>query len=107
MKVTQGIAQAGAGWDAAQPDPVLSSAPFRVYNIGNSQPVVLNDFITALEQKLGRKAIREDLPRQPGDVADTWADCTDLERDFDYRPKTSLEEGISRFVDWYLEYYQP
>ena len=63
------------------------------------------DFIAAIENKLGKKAIREELPLQPGDVPNTWADCADLERDFGYRPQTAVEEGIDRFIDWYLEYY--
>jgi UDP-glucuronate 4-epimerase len=105
-KITSGVAQANPAWNPARPDPALSSAPYRVYNIGNGHPVELNDFIAILEQKLGRKAIRQDLPQQPGDIADTWADCSDLERDYGYRPSTSLEDGISRFVDWYLDHYQ-
>lgn len=106
VKVAAGIAKASPTWAAAQPDPALSAAPYRVYNIGRGKPLVLNDFITVLEEKLGKKAIREDLPQQPGDIADTWADCSDLERDFGYRPSTTLEEGVSRFVDWYLEHYR-
>jgi UDP-glucuronate 4-epimerase len=93
-------------WDPADPDPATSDAPFRLYNIGNSAPVELADFIAALEQEIGRPAIRELLPLQPGDVPDTFADVEDLVRDVGYKPATSVEVGIRRFVDWYLEYYR-
>lgn len=106
VKVAEGVATADPTWDASAPDPAASSAPYRLYNIGNSQPVVLDDFIRALETKLGKKAIRNELPPQPGDVQDSWADCSDLSRDFDYQPSTSIEDGISRFVDWYLAHYK-
>jgi len=106
VKVAAGIATPDPQWDPRQPSPAISSAPFRLYNIGNGQPVLLNDFIVALENRLGRKAIRHELPQQPGDMHDSWADCTDLERDFNYRPSTPVDEGISKFVDWYLEHYQ-
>jgi UDP-glucuronate 4-epimerase len=106
VRITRAIPQADPQWDAHHPDPSRSAAPYRVYNIGNSKPVQLEDFIAALEHKLGRKALRENLPLQTGDVPDTWADCSDLVRDFDYQPATPVEEGISRFVDWYLEWQQ-
>jgi len=91
----------------AQPglDPALSPAPFRIYNIGNGKPVQLMDFIAALEKYLGKKAQLEMLPAQAGDVLDTWADCGDLQRDFGYRPDTSLDEGIQVFVRWFRDYY--
>jgi len=106
VKVTEGIPAGNSGWDGEKPDPASSRAPFKIYNIGNNQPVQLEDFISALEEKLGKKAIREELPLQPGDVLDTWADCTDLQRDFDYHPTTSVKEGISKFVDWYMKHYR-
>ncbi|RPI42568.1 MAG: NAD-dependent epimerase [Bacteroidetes bacterium] len=95
----------GSGWDPEEPDPSSSSAPYRVYNIGNSSPVRLTDFIDAIERILGKKARRELLPIQPGDVEKTWADVTELKRDFGYNPNTPVEEGIRRFVEWYRDYY--
>ena len=86
-------------------DPALSSAPFRIYNIGNGKPVQLMDFIATLEKHLEKKAQLEMLPAQAGDVLDTWADCSDLQRDFGYRPDTSLDEGIEVFVRWFRDYY--
>jgi UDP-glucuronate 4-epimerase len=89
-------------WDPAAPDPATSSAPFRVYNIGNTEPVQLVDFIAALEAALGRTAVRELLPLQPGDVPDTHADVTRLARAVNWRPATPVAEGVRRFADWYL-----
>lgn len=82
------------------------TAPFRIYNIGNSEPTPLMEFITAIEDELGMEAKKEYLPMQPGDVETTYADVTDLMRDFDYQPKTKVQEGIARFVRWYLVYQQ-
>lgn len=93
-------------WNASAPDPATSRAPYRLYNIGNSRPVELMKYIEVLEQCLGRKAERNLLPLQPGDVPDTWADVEDLDRDVGYRPATPVEVGVARFVDWYLEYYR-
>jgi UDP-glucuronate 4-epimerase len=92
-------------WDSANPDPSTSYAPYRIYNIGNQKPVPLLRYIEVLEQCLGRKAQMNLLPMQQGDVADTWADAQALARDVGYRPRTELEVGVRRFVDWYLEYY--
>ncbi|MDD3293403.1 MAG: NAD-dependent epimerase [Geobacteraceae bacterium] len=92
-------------WRGDAPDPGTSYAPYRIYNIGNNSPVELLRFIEALEEKLGRKAIRNLLPIQPGDVPATCADVDDLTRDTGFRPKTTIEEGIGRFVDWYRGYY--
>ncbi len=92
-------------WDAAKPDPATSNAPFRLYNIGNSSPVRLGDYIAAIEDAVGRKAIKEMLPLQPGDVADTFADVGDLAADLGYRPQVSVQEGVRRFVGWYREFY--
>jgi len=93
------------GWDAARPDPATSNAPFRIYNIGNSSPVRLGDYIAAIEDAVGRKAIKEMLPLQPGDVADTFADVGDLAADLGYRPQVSVRDGVQRFVRWYREFY--
>ncbi len=93
-------------WDGNQPDPASSLAPFRIYNIGNNNPVELLEYIRVLEEKLGRKAKMNFLPLQPGDVPDTMADVGDLMRDVGFKPQTSVETGISSFVDWYREYYK-
>jgi UDP-glucuronate 4-epimerase len=87
-------------WDPLRPDPGASDAPFRLYNIGNNAPVGLEDFVRALEDALGRPAIRELVPMQPGDVADTWASSDRLARATGYRPATDLREGVRRFADW-------
>lgn len=84
--------------------PAESSAPYRIYNIGNNQPVEIETFIQTLENALGKKAIREYLPMQPGDVEATWADIEDLNRSVGYQPSTTLESGIGRFAEWYLDY---
>jgi len=93
------------GYDPLAPTPASSSAPYRVYNIGNHQPVQLLRYIEVLEDCLGRKAQRNLLPLQPGDVPDTYADVSALQRDTDYSPSTSIETGVRRFVDWYREFY--
>jgi UDP-glucuronate 4-epimerase len=92
-------------WDPARPDPATSDAPFRIYNIGNAAPVELADFIAALEAALGRTARRELLPLQPGDVPDTWADCSRLAEATGYRPATPVAEGVARFVAWYRDFH--
>jgi UDP-glucuronate 4-epimerase len=102
------IAKAPAGnpkWSGTAPDPSSSPAPWRIYNIGNSNQVELMDFIEALEETLGKGAKKNFLPLQPGDVPATWADTSDLEQDFGYRPNTPVREGIRRFVAWYREFY--
>ena len=93
-------------WDGDLPDPGTSKAPWRVYNIGNNNPVELLDYIKALEAILGKKATLELLPLQPGDVPDTFANVDDLVSDFDFKPTTSIEEGIERFVAWYRDYFK-
>ncbi len=93
-------------WNSDRPDPGTSRAPYRVYNIGNHQPVELEYFIDVLEDALGRKAVRNLLPIQPGDVPATYADVEDLKRDVGFHPATPIEEGIRRFVQWYREYYR-
>ncbi len=93
-------------WDGANPDPGTSNAPWRVYNIGNSQPVELLTYIQCIEQALGKKAILNLLPLQPGDVPDTFADVADLVADVGYKPSTPVETGVARFIDWYRDYYR-
>ncbi len=87
-------------------DPALSSAPYRLYNIGNSKPVTLLDFITAIEEYLGRNAIMNMIPIQPGEVVKTWADVSDLVSQFDYAPNTPVREGVRHFIDWYRSYFK-
>jgi UDP-glucuronate 4-epimerase len=99
------IATPNPAWDSESPDPGTSRAPYRLYNIGNSRPVELMRYIEVLEDCLGRKSEKNLLPMQPGDVPDTWADVESLAADVGYRPETSVEEGVRRFVDWYLDYY--
>ncbi len=99
------VAQPNTDWSGDAPDPATSQAPYRLYNIGNQQPVDLMHYIEVLEDCLGRKAEKNLLPMQPGDVPDTWADVEDLATDVGYRPATVVEEGVKRFVEWYVEYY--
>jgi UDP-glucuronate 4-epimerase len=94
-------------WDPARPDPATSDAPFRIYNIGNNAPVELEDFVVALEEALGRTAIRERLPMQPGDVPDTYADSSRLARAVNWRAATPLADGVRRFVEWYRVWQPP
>ena len=93
-------------WDSTHPDPATSPAPYHVYNIGNSSPVELIDFIRAIENACGKKAVMNMLPIQPGDVPATYADVTDLTRDTGYRPGTPVSYGVDCFVKWYREYYR-
>ncbi len=93
-------------WSGDNPDSGSSLAPWRVYNIGNNSPIELMDYIGALEKALDVKADMEFLPLQPGDVPDTYADVEDLVREFNYKPATSVETGVSRFVEWYRDYYK-
>lgn len=99
------IATPNHGWNSDHPDPGSSLAPYRIYNIGNNQPVELMYFIELLEENLGKKAIKNFLPMQAGDVPATYADIDDLSRDTGYQPKTSIETGVARFVEWYRNYY--
>jgi UDP-glucuronate 4-epimerase len=93
------------GWSGDDPDPSTSNAPFRIYNIGNNQPVQLMRYIEVIEELVGRKAEKNFLPMQLGDVPDTFADITDLERDVGYRPATPIEVGVKHFVEWFRDYY--
>jgi len=93
-----------AEWDPRMPDPASSSAPYRVYNIGNNNPVRLGDFIGALEAAIGKKAEKRNLPMQPGDLYATEADVSELERDFGWKPSTRVEEGLALFASWFDRY---
>ena len=106
IRVIDNPAKPNRNFDKQNPDPSTSSAPYKVYNIGNNAPVKLMDFITALEKKIGKTAKKNMLPIQPGDVPSTYADVTDLIEDLGYKPNTSIEEGISNFVDWYKEFFK-
>ncbi|HKO56894.1 MAG TPA: NAD-dependent epimerase [Thermoanaerobaculia bacterium] len=106
VRVVDHLPEPDPSWSGDRPDPARSYAPYRVFNIGNNQPVQLLHCIEVLEQCLGRKAQLDLLPMQPGDVPSTMADVSELEKAVGFRPRTSVEEGISRFVDWYKEYYR-
>ena len=93
-------------WDAANPDPSSSFAPYRIFNIGNNEPVELLQFIEVLEKKLNKKAIKNFLPLQEGDVEETFADILDLQKEIGFKPSTSIEAGIEKFVNWYRDYYK-
>ncbi len=105
VRLVDKIPQPDPKWDGKSPDPGRSYAPYRIYNIGNNKPVELLYFIEVLEKALGKEAQKELLPMQPGDVVETYADIDDLAREVDFRPATSIEEGIGRFVQWYRDYY--
>ncbi len=100
------VAPSNPDWDSDNPDPATSSAPYRIYNIGNNRPVELMRYIEVLEECLGRKADKNLLPLQPGDVPDTYADSQSLVDAVGYQPATPVEEGVARFVEWYVDYYQ-
>jgi UDP-glucuronate 4-epimerase len=106
IRVLDRPAAGNPAWDGAQPDPGTSKAPYRIYNIGCHQPVELLRFIEVLEDCLGKKARKNFLPMQPGDVPATYADVDDLMRDTGYQPNTPIETGIANFVAWFREYYQ-
>jgi UDP-glucuronate 4-epimerase len=106
MRVTDRVPEPNPQWSGAHPDPGTSRAPYRIYNIGNHQPVELQHFIATLEKALGKQARKNLLPMQPGDVPATYADVDDLMRDVGFQPSTPIEVGIQRFVDWYREYHR-
>ena len=106
IKTFDNPATANENWNSNQPDPASSKVPWRIYNIGNNKPVKLMDYINALEQSLGKKAKINFLPLQPGDVPDTCANVDNLKTKFNYKPSTSIIEGVSNFVKWYKDYYQ-
>jgi UDP-glucuronate 4-epimerase len=101
------VAAPDPDWDSNHPNPSTGNAPFRIYNIGNQTPVSLIRYIEVLERCLGKKAVKNLLPMQLGDLPDTWADVEALVREIGYRPSTDLERGVKQFVEWYLAYYQP
>jgi len=105
VRAAERIAQPDPGWDSNAPDPASSFAPFRIYNIGNNEPVELMRYIEVIEECLGRKAQKNFLPMQLGDVPDTFADIEDLVQEVGYRPATSVEVGVRKFVEWFCEYY--
>ncbi len=106
MRVLDGDPEPNPDWNGDAPDPGTSTAPYRIYNIGGNRPTELMRYIEVLEECLGKEAKKNLLPLQPGDVVATHAEVADLMRDFDYRPSTTVEEGVKKFVDWYLDYYQ-
>ncbi len=106
VRVSDRVAGPNTEWSGDKPDPATSRAPYRIYNIGNNKPVELLRFIEIIEKKVGKAAIKEMLPMQPGDVPATYADVDDLMRDTGFAPATPLEVGIGKFVDWYREYYK-
>jgi len=105
IRVHDNTATPDPKWDSGAPDPSTSSAPYRVYNIGNNRPQELMRYIEVLEDCLGKKAEKNMLPLQPGDVPATSADVSELMTDVGYKPETTIEEGVARFVEWYLDYY--
>jgi UDP-glucuronate 4-epimerase len=106
VRVLDKIAEPNPDWSGDEPDSASSTAPYRLYNIGNNQPVELMHYIEVLEDCLGKKAEKNLLPLQQGDVPATYADVADLVRDVGYKPDMSVEQGIANFVDWYKDYYR-
>ncbi|MBE2984201.1 NAD-dependent epimerase [Campylobacter sp. RM6883] len=105
IKCVDNPAKPNPKWNAKNPDPATSSAPFKVYNIGNNSPVELMDYIKAVEIRIGREIEKNFMPLQAGDVPATFADVSDLVEDFNYKPNTSVNDGVARFVEWYSEFY--
>lgn len=106
LRISEQVAEPDPDWDASAPDPSTSNAPYRIYNIGNDHPVSLLDYVDALEGALGRKAIRNLIPMQQGDVKNTHADITKITESAGYRPATSVKDGVEKFVLWYKEYHE-
>lgn len=105
VRLTDKVPEPNPAWSGEDPDSATSYAPYRLYNIGNNNPVELTKFISVLENCLGKKARKNLLPMQPGDVPETFADVNDLAEDLGFMPATPIEEGIKKFVEWYWEYY--
>jgi len=105
IRVLDKPAQQNSNWNGLKPDPSSSSAAYRIYNIGNNKPVHLLDFIKAIENSLGKTAMKIMKPMQAGDVPETWADVNELVHDIDYMPGTDIDKGVKNFVDWYFDYY--
>jgi len=106
VRLIDKVTEPNPGWSGDDPDSATSYAPYRLYNIGNNNPVELMKFIEVLEDCLGKKAKKNLLPMQPGDVPATYADVDDLIKDVGFKPTTAIEEGIKKFVEWYREYYE-
>ncbi len=106
LRVIDHAPQGNSAWSGAKPDPSCSAAPYKVHNIGNSSPVLLMDFIEAIETSLGKTATKNMLPLQPGDVPATWADVSALQTDLGYKPATGIQEGVDRFIRWYRQFYK-
>jgi UDP-glucuronate 4-epimerase len=106
IRVIDNPAQSDKSWNGKTGTPSSSSAPYKIYNIGNNNPVKLMDFINAIEKKLGRKINKNMLPIQPGDVPATFADVSDLISDLHYQPETPIQKGVDEFIDWYLEFFE-
>ena len=106
MRVIDNPAEKDTSWNGIDGRVSTSSAPYKIYNIGNNNPVQLMDFIEAIENKLGKKIEKNMLPLQPGDVPSTYADVTDLVEDLNYKPATPIQQGIDKFVDWYLDFFE-
>ena len=107
VRVLDKLPEPNPEWSGDAPDSATSTAPYRLYNIGNNNPVELMHYIEVLEDCLGKKAVKNMLPMQPGDVQATYADVSELVKAIDYKPALAVEEGMSRFVDWYMDYYKP
>ncbi len=105
VKASDQIAEPNPDWTGAAPDPATSNAPFRIFNIGNNAPVKLSEYIEALEASLGKTAVKELVPLQSGDVPDTFSDTSELSKAVGFKPETSVQVGIQRFVEWYRDYY--
>lgn len=106
IRASDQIAEPDPNWNSDSPDPRSSNAPFRIFNIGNNAPVKLTEYIEAAEEVIGKKAIKEMLPLQPGDVPDTYADVSELVEAVGYKPATPVKAGVRAFVDWYRDYYR-
>ena len=106
IRILDKIPEPDPAWSGENPDSATSAAPYRLYNIGNNTTIELMHYLEVLEDCLGKKAEMNMLPLQPGDVQATYADIDDLVRDVGYRPQTTIEEGLARFVDWYLDFYK-
>jgi UDP-glucuronate 4-epimerase len=105
IRASDQIASPSSLWNGLSPSPQVSNAPFRIFNLGNSQPVKLMDFIKAIEDCSGKKAVLTLKPLQPGDVVDTFADVSELAAAVGYRPSTTVQAGVRAFIDWYVAYY--
>ena len=106
FRIVQQPAETNLEWSGNKPDPASSSAPYKIYNIGNGNPVQLMDYIKAAEKALDKKAEKKFMSMQPGDVQKTFADISSLEKDFDYKPNKNIETGVNEFVKWYRKYYK-